>query len=67
MEQEEQEERRRGAGEGVTGGFRGQARVEILTSDRRGEGAESALVTVSWSEEGEGRVDVCQPGVTTCP
>lgn len=67
MEQKEQEEGRRGAGEGVSGGFRGQAGVEILTSERRGEGAESALVMLSWREEGEGRVNVCQPGVTTCP
>lgn len=48
MEQKEQEEGRRGAGEGVSGGFTGQAGVEILSSQRRGEGAESALVTESW-------------------
>lgn len=39
MEQKEQEEGRRGAGEGVSGGFAGQAGVEILSSERRGEGA----------------------------
>lgn len=67
MEQKEQEQGRRGAGEGVSGGFRGQVGVENLTSERRGKGAESALVTVSWREEGEWRVNVCQPGVTTSP
>lgn len=67
MEQKEQEEGRRGAGEGVSCGFTGQAGVEILSSESRGEGAESALVTESWRQEGEGRVNVCQPGVTTCP
>lgn len=56
MEQKEQGDGRRGAGEGVSGGVRGRGGVEILTSERRGEGAESALVTVSWREEGEGHV-----------
>lgn len=42
MERKEQEEGRRGAEEGVSGGFRGQTRVEILNSERTGEGTESA-------------------------
>lgn len=56
MEQKEQGEGRRGAGEGVSGGVRSRAGVEIPSSERRSEGARSALVAVSWREEGEGRV-----------
>lgn len=71
MEQKEQEEGRRGAGEGVSGGFGGQAGVETLTGESSGEssgeGPASALVTVLWGEEREGWVNVFQPGVMTCP
>lgn len=56
MEQKEQGEGRRGAGEGVSGGVRSRAGVEILSSERRGEGARSAPAAVSWREEGEGPV-----------